>query len=393
MSGTRYVQPRFTDRLRQIHEPDKSGLVTTFGPTPPNLSLSLTSTPNVIRAIARAVDPEIKIRPGPPLPPLPTAANLQPKPIQGIARNPQRTQRGATDKPLPPLPPLPGGSAPPRPIAPAANNAPEFKERKEPKDLKKLQALKEPEPSTLRPPTSVKALVNLLDSNSTYEKKKPLVSASVYCPGIDNEMQGYITNMIYYKWIPEANVHRGGKNDLSRVDPNSNLYVICHGNPSLPMVQTTQGMWSAEDLAKQMAGDGLRRDHRAIEMLVCHAGESVTSKAAEKQRMPVYQKFQAAKLAKDEEQKEKFGRQFLEVSAKGPKPSAFVDPGNQVLPMCAQFIEELKKLGFRNILVKAYKASVCAFYADGIGNVHLDIPGAGNRIAARPEHIVTWRSM
>jgi hypothetical protein len=216
-------------------------------------------------------------------------------------------------------------------------------------------------------------------------------NTAIYCPGLDTEMQGNLDSLVYYKWVDKADVHVGGSLSLGRVDPQWKLYILCHGHAQLPLFSTKAGKWSAKELATLMLNDGFKNTHRSVELLVCHAGESITSEKASEQRMAIYHQFKDAKTAGNDVKAGKLAKKFDQVAAKGPKPSLFNHEG-QVIPLCAQFVQELKNLGFQYVSVTGYKAPVCQYYAEGAGQVLLDLESKGGRWGepATPEYTVKW---
>jgi hypothetical protein len=89
----------------------------------------------------------------------------------------------------------------------------------------------------------------------------------------------------------------GGKGGLDKLNLNSTLYILCHGTPVAPVFDTDSGKFTAEKMAKMLQADGLRKNHRDIELLVCRAGQSVTSKAVADARLALLPKMEAAQQA------------------------------------------------------------------------------------------------
>lgn len=63
-----------------------------------------------------------------------------------------------------------------------------------------------------------------------------------------------------------------------------------------------------------------------------------------------------------------------------------------MIPLRAQFVQELKNVGFQYISVTGYKAPVCQYYTEGPGQVLLDLESKGGRWGepATPEYTVKW---
>jgi hypothetical protein len=201
-----------------------------------------------------------------------------------------------------------------------------------------------------------------------------LPTAAVYCPGLDPEMQGGIDALVYWKWVDKADVHVGGGRSLGNLDEKKKLYLLCHGHGAMPLFCTKAGRWTAAQLADLMMTDGLKAGHREIEMLVCHAGESITTNDASEQRMAIYHQHAQAKAQGNNAAMQKLEAKFMKVVAQGPGPAVF-SHADQVIPLCAQFIDALKQRGLTNIRVTAYKAAVSQAF-DGSRQVYLVFPNA-----------------
>lgn len=219
-------------------------------------------------------------------------------------------------------------------------------------------------------------------------------NAGIYCPGVDEEMQENLNQMVSCGWADANHVYKGGQGGLNSLDPMWKLYILCHGHKYLPVFSTEAGKWSAEELADLIVKDGLKNTHRTIELLVCHAGASVTTKKAAIERTAIAQKAKAAKTAGNDAKFEKLKDKFLKVSAKGPQPANFTHQ-DQVLPLCAQFVQELKTRRFEFIRVIGYALPVCMLFAEAPGKVRLDASARGGSYGAGDEHTmkqytVTW---
>jgi hypothetical protein len=214
---------------------------------------------------------------------------------------------------------------------------------------------------------------------------------AVYCPGLDTEMQTPLDQMVFYKWVEKNDVHVGGGRSLANVDSSAKLYVLCHGHGQLPLFSTNAGKWSAVDLATLMLNDGLKTSHRELELLVCHAGESLTSTKAAEQRMALYHQYKNAAAIANKVQMNKISAKFDAVASQGPGPALFSHE-SQILPLCAQLVQALKDLGFGFIRVRGYKASVCMYCSEGPGVVLLDLRKSGGIWGERatPEYTVDW---
>ena len=88
------------------------------------------------------------------------------------------------------------------------------------------------------------------------------------------------------------------------------MYLLMHGHGSMPLFTQRKCVvdgeadrahfWSAEEMAALLESDGLPKTHRDINMLVCHAGESVGDLAMAKELLAIQAKVPAVRKDKVE---------------------------------------------------------------------------------------------
>lgn len=195
---------------------------------------------------------------------------------------------------------------------------------------------------------------------------EPLASkqAFIWCPKIDDEMKRCGTNFI-------SNLHlaptffEGGKEIPDSFSPNAKLYILAHGHERMPFFTCANTKWTAREITEMLVKDGLSTEIRDIELLVCHAGNSVNSIEEADKLLAL-----SARMGKaSDSEKIKIRAEYAKVNALNtsvPKPRHFedTDPNNPVdlekmlLPLAAQLSGALKEYGFSNFCMKSYKAPV-----------------------------------
>jgi hypothetical protein len=213
----------------------------------------------------------------------------------------------------------------------------------------------------------------------------------LWAPIPDNEMIKRGTT-----FIRDFNLHdtllKGGASDLSKFSATSKLYILAHGHSKMPFFSNGNGKWDATQLASMLEGDGLPKHQRDIELLVCHAGESVNNKSAATKLVKICEN--AKKASDQNKSKDKFIKSFNKVSDEsGTEPTFFeTDPENLLVPLAAQLTQALKSRKYTNIRIISYKCPV-AQYSQG-GEVYLDLTkkggGWGVKAKDNPTYRVTW---
>ena len=181
---------------------------------------------------------------------------------------------------------------------------------------------------------------------------------------------------------------QNGACDLAKFAPQSKLYVLAHGHAQMPMFTNENGKWSASQLALMLEADGLPKDQRDIELLVCHAGQSVNDKATASKLLKIFSKSEAAKA--QGKGTGAFDAKYAEAAAKGTKPRFFEsDPEALLIPLAAQLAQALKRLGYTHFRVISYKCPVAQYTTEG--HVHLDLSTKGGHWGARATDHPTFR--
>jgi len=181
----------------------------------------------------------------------------------------------------------------------------------------------------------------------------------IWCPGIDEEMDKVGKAMIRDLRL-EGTLYGGGATGLEKFRSNAKCYILAHGHAEMPVFSTKKGKWTADQIASMLLASGLNPEIRKIEMLVCHAGESVNSIANGNELYELMRKHQAAKAANRPAQIAKIEAEYNKVTEyeNRLKPLLYIDPDNQLLPMAAGLSNALKKLGFSHFTLTSYKAPV-----------------------------------
>jgi len=192
----------------------------------------------------------------------------------------------------------------------------------------------------------------------------------------------------------DGTFYEGGKGGLGDFVPQAKLWILCHGHERMPRFTTSAGRWSAQELAALLAADGLPKTQRDIELLVCHAGESVNSKANAKKLLGFQAKADRHK-ARGRAIPAGLQAKYKKASAAGLQPQFYESAANAsalLLPMAAQLSQALKEAGFTHFRLISYKAPVSMF-ANGKG-VHIDLSSRGGQwgtpVTEAPEYRAIW---
>lgn len=193
---------------------------------------------------------------------------------------------------------------------------------------------------------------------------------AVYLPLQDKELKEVAKNAIYSLPNMHPKILTGQPNPLANLSPNVKLYLILHGHAKLPRFVVHGDNYNPisfapAKLAEWMERDGLRKDHRELELLVCHAGESVGTREIVKKREAIQEKYHKVNASKKtEKQKEKLQKKLkTKFNKVGIEPSEFTK-SDQWLPLAAEFVDELKKRKYTNIRVIAYKGPVSQSFGE-----------------------------
>jgi cellobiose-specific phosphotransferase system component IIB len=195
---------------------------------------------------------------------------------------------------------------------------------------------------------------NLIDENA------------VYVPWADPELREVAEKAIYALPKMHPKILTGKSKPLSQLSPFAKLYLLAHGHATLPkfVIKGTDGAkdsgsFTADELAEWMENDGFKKDHRDLELLVCHAGVSVGSLELVKKRQAIvakWKKIQVSNISEQEKEnyKQQINKEFMKLHQ---EPSPYIS-SDQTLPMSAQLVQALKNRGYTNIRVISYIESV-----------------------------------
>lgn len=173
---------------------------------------------------------------------------------------------------------------------------------------------------------------------------------------------------------------------LGTVDANAKLYIICHGHQDMPMFTVGKKNWTAKQMADLLESSGLKKTHREIVMLVCHAGQTLGDKSVINQRLALqstYDKVKNATSGKAAAKKEETINKFSELNDQA-SPTNFTNK-DQVLPMVSQLIDALKAKKYDFIRMQAFLGPVNANLSNGI-----KVEVAGRYEDASSSNTVNW---
>lgn len=196
----------------------------------------------------------------------------------------------------------------------------------------------------------------------------------IWCPGIDKEMTECSENFIQHLHL-SPRLYGAGQGGLEKFGAGSTCYVLAHGHAEFPVFSTKKGKWTAEQLARMLVDSGLNPDIKFIQMLVCHAGESVNNLETGSE---LYRLWLAYRAADGNAKKQKvILAAYEEAKKKGSAPTIYHDQtvdwfqkteleneermerqSKQVLPMSAQLTNALKQLGVNSFILTSYMAPV-----------------------------------
>jgi hypothetical protein len=192
-------------------------------------------------------------------------------------------------------------------------------------------------------------------------------------------MKGSIKDMTDNYWVDQAHVYSATKGGMGKIEVDRKLYIMSHGNSILPIFQTKTGRWTAEHMAKLLVKNGLKKEHRDIELIVCNAGASVSNVKTYEERLPQHKELMRAEGNKQlhakllDEWTKKVGKskptQYFGKVEENPQML-------QVLPLAAQFAGALNTAGFKNFRITCYRLPVSRkFASEPAGKISLDTTG------------------
>lgn len=217
----------------------------------------------------------------------------------------------------------------------------------------------------------------------------------IWCPSIDSEMRGQMDSVIRSFPQMHQTALEGGKGELGAFNPlTDKLYIIAHGHSQMPVFKCNKKHWTATELVQLLMADGLPATWRDIELLVCHAGESVNSVKVGDKLMGIQQQaldLKAKGVTAGSAPMNKLVTTFNAAAAKGQAPSAFTSQ-DQLLPLAAQFTQALKDNRYTNFRVISYGAPVAQNFSGGTVTLDMKTKGGawGESLAQNPGLIKIW---
>jgi len=206
----------------------------------------------------------------------------------------------------------------------------------------------------------------------------PIQQPVVYCPIKDEEFSQTGRSLAYFVRGFYRTPLFGGEQTLGDVDPKARLYLMVHAYYQLGKFWSKAKMWTAEEMAEQLESDGLSRNHRDLEMLVCCAGLSPNKVKSQENLEVLWQAYLDAEASGDKEAAKKAADAFTKAEKKAAKPAEY-NGGKQVLPLVCQLVDALKQRNYANLRVTAYKVPVATTFVGG--SINLDLTSVGGNYA------------
>ena len=203
----------------------------------------------------------------------------------------------------------------------------------------------------------------------------------IWCPSIDSEMRGNMDSFMCAFPKPHKTALEGGQKQLGGFDPLTHkLYIVAHGHEQMPLFACNKQRWT-EPVGRLVGRRWSTPDWREIELLVCHAGQSVNTAKVGEKLLAIHQK--SLTVAVDPAKVNSLRDQYNAIAPKGQRPSPFLSQ-DQLLPLAAQFVHSLKTHNppYTNFLVTSYAVAVCQHFS--LGYVTLDLTGNGGPWGALP---------
>ena len=225
----------------------------------------------------------------------------------------------------------------------------------------------------------------------------------LWCPSVDNDIKDIAKQALKKLSDMYPRLLEGGKKELSQFKPAQKLYIVAHGDPRMPIFRTNK-TFTATELADLLVKDGLSLEQKEIELLVCHAGESVNTEKRSNYLIKMRNKILQTRTVNADAASRLSNR--LQAETRNEKAPEFYDAehsSGRELPLGAQLVQALKTHNFTNLLITCYQAPITSTFNNGV--VCLDLTGkkdvAGNPMIASdapvtgPEggrHRVLWRA-
>jgi hypothetical protein len=225
----------------------------------------------------------------------------------------------------------------------------------------------------------------------------------LWCPSVDNDIKDIAKQALKKLSDIYPRLLEGGKKELGQFEPAQKLYIVAHGDPRMPIFRTDK-TFSATELADLLVKDGLSLEQKEIELLVCHAGESVNTEKRSNYLMKMRNKILETRNVNPDAATRLSNR--VQGETRNEKAPEFYDAqhsSGRELPLGAQLVQALKSHNFTNLLITCYQAPITSTFNNGV--VCLDLKGKtdfagkpmndGDVPVTSPEggrHRVLWRA-
>jgi hypothetical protein len=207
----------------------------------------------------------------------------------------------------------------------------------------------------------------------------PIQQPVVYCPIKDEEFSQSGRSLTYFVRSFYPTPLFGGEQTLGDVHTTARLYLMVHAYYQMGKFWSQAKMWTAEEMAEQLESDGLSRNHRDLEMLVCCAGLSPNKVKSQENLEVLWQAYLDAEASGDKEATKKAADAFTKAEKKAAKPAVYNGGAKQVLPLVCQLVAALKERNYANLRVTAYKVPVATTFIGG--SINLDLTSVGGQYA------------
>lgn len=188
----------------------------------------------------------------------------------------------------------------------------------------------------------------------------------LWCPSVDNDIK-YIAKQALKKLSDMyPRLLEGGKKELSQFKPTQKLYIVAHGDPRMPIFRTDK-TFTPTELADLLVKDGLSLEQKEIELLVCHAGESVNTEKRSNYLMKMRNKIVETRKVNADAATRLSNR--LQSETRNEKTPEFYDAehsSGRELPLGAQLVQALKNHNFTKLLVTCYQAPITSTFHNGV---------------------------
>lgn len=205
----------------------------------------------------------------------------------------------------------------------------------------------------------------------------PIVKPAIYCPGRDAEFEGLSARMI--ECVPGMHPETlwGGDKSLDALAPKARLYLMCHSHYEMSVFEAAEQIWTPKQLAALMESDGLDKGLQALEMMVCKAGVALNSKKSQQELLELKAEYDNAKKSEDPNPNAKAKRiekaqKAYNAAAKKALKAAPYSNKNQALPLSCELMDELKKRGYKDLRITAYKVPVAFIFVNGEVTLNLE---------------------